>query len=65
LAIGLPEEPYTHAWAVLRDDEAVALVLTSGVLFFGGAAIPVLPHCEASDRRITATTVRLLGELLP
>jgi hypothetical protein len=63
--IGLPEEPHTQAWALLRDDEPVALMLASGVLFFGGAAIPVLPQYEASDRRITATTMRLLGELLP
>ncbi|SDD23886.1 hypothetical protein SAMN05216410_3016 [Sanguibacter gelidistatuariae] len=64
--LGLWHEPESHFWAVLRDDEPVALISIEAALYLPGKKpIDMMAEYKRHGRRIIPCMASLLGDLLP
>jgi len=61
--LGLPHEPESHFWALLRNGEPVAIVSIEGNLYLDGDVIELMPVYEKS-RSVITVVVGALGEWL-
>lgn len=62
--LGLPREPESHAWIVLRNDEPVAAISTEGRAYFPDRTIELLPVYERVKRSIHHLLTETFGDLL-
>lgn len=63
--LGLPGEPESHIWALLRGGSPVAFVSTEGRFYRGAERIELLPAYRDTGRSMTQLVTRLIGDLLP
>jgi hypothetical protein len=62
--LGLPHEPASHAWIVLRNDKPVAAISTEGRAYFPDRTIELLPAYERVKRSILHLLTETFGDLL-
>jgi len=58
-------EPLRHFWAILREDDPVAIVSTEGYVYRQDRQFDLPAEYQASGRRILPLVVAVLGDLLP
>ncbi|NHF63745.1 TY-Chap2 family putative peptide chaperone [Microcella pacifica] len=62
--LGLPHEPESHCWIVLRDDEPVAAITVDGRAYTRDRAVNLLPAYERAKRSILRLATETFGDLL-
>jgi hypothetical protein len=63
--IGLHSEPQSHFWAILRDEEPVAIISIDGVLYRDGETFDLMAEYRVAGRSITRVVVKCAGDWLP
>ncbi|CAN5262267.1 hypothetical protein BH09ACT3_BH09ACT3_08640 [soil metagenome] len=63
--IGLWQEPHSHFWAVLRDEEPIAMVSIEGWVYRRDTALDLALLYSESGHSITRVVTAVLGDLLP
>jgi hypothetical protein len=64
-ALGRPLEPDSHVWALLRDDEPVALLDIHGTVYTRTATVDLMPAYRTHGSNLTRTIATVLGDVLP
>lgn len=62
--LGLPGEPQCHSWAILRDEEPVAIISTEGVLYRDSETFDLMVEYRASERSIMRVVAKCVGDWL-
>ncbi|TDW28931.1 hypothetical protein EDD25_0601 [Cryobacterium psychrophilum] len=62
--IGLPGEPQSHFWAILRDEEPVAIISIDGVLYRDSGTFDLMAEYQAVGRSITHVVAKCAGDWL-
>lgn len=62
--LGLPHEPESHYWIVLRNDEPVAAISTEGRAYCRDRTIELLPTYERVKRSMLHLLTETFGDLL-
>jgi hypothetical protein len=63
--VGLPQEPESHFWAVLRDHVPVAIVSIEGRIYLHDRHFNLADQYAATGRRMLPVVATVLSELLP
>jgi hypothetical protein len=62
--IGLWQEPYSHFWAILRDEKPVAIVSIDGRFYRKEHAMDLMPAYKAHNRAIIPLVVDAMAGLI-